>query len=416
VSNQSILAVWLRRLALVGILLGLTLWGLAATGYLGAFSVVVRAADLQGLLRRVANLGTVRHVERLAAVPSQAGSPISVRIYAPAGASRQTVLLVAGLHPAGIYEPRLMALARELAKSRITVVTPNIRGLSRFAITPALTDDIEHVARWLAIDSGLAPTGRIGLIGISFTGGLAVVAAGRQSLRHHVSYVLSVGGHGDLPRVLHYLCTGVMHEGSPTIGHGDPLEGVPRPHDYGQAVVLLNVADRLVPLGQVDALRSFVRRFLWASYLHRADQSRAAAEFAALRDEVRMAPEPSATLLRHLSDRDVERLGSQLLAHIGDYGNEPALSPDRSPPPAAGVFLLHGRSDSVIPAVESQYLADDLRGDTCVRLLITDLLSHADLDQPKRIGQIFKLIDFWRDVLVRSAADRTAANANCLSS
>jgi hypothetical protein len=62
---------------------------------------------------------------------------------------------------------------------------PDIPELSRFEITPTLTDRIEAVALWVATESGVAPTGRIGLIGVSFSGGLAIVAAGRSSLRGH---------------------------------------------------------------------------------------------------------------------------------------------------------------------------------------------------------------------------------------
>lgn len=60
------------------------------------------------------------------------------------------MLVVAGLHPAGIDEPRLMALSRELAKSKVTVVTPELPELSQFDITPALTDQIERAALWLS--------------------------------------------------------------------------------------------------------------------------------------------------------------------------------------------------------------------------------------------------------------------------
>jgi hypothetical protein len=92
------------------------------------------------------------------------------------------------------------------------VVTPEISELSRFEITPDVTDRIEQAAVWLAVDFGLAPTGRIGLTGISFSGGLAIVAAGRPSLRNHLSYVFSFGGHDDLRRVLEYFCTGLERE------------------------------------------------------------------------------------------------------------------------------------------------------------------------------------------------------------
>jgi pimeloyl-ACP methyl ester carboxylesterase len=145
-----------------------------------------------------------------------------------------------------------------------------------------------------------------------------------------------------------------------------------------------------------------VRRFLWASYLDREETSRATEEFAAVRAAARTMPEPSATLLKYVNNRDVIHLGSRLLPHISDYANDPALSPSRSLTPSAPVFLLHGRDDNVIPAVESQYLADDLRGDARVRLLLTDLLSHAETDQPATALDVLKLIAFWGDLLAQS--------------
>ena len=54
----------------------------------------------------------------------------------------------------------------------------------------------------------IAPDGRVGMIGISFAGGLSIVAAGRPSIRDKVAFVMSFGGHGDLPRTLKYLVTG----------------------------------------------------------------------------------------------------------------------------------------------------------------------------------------------------------------
>ena len=58
------------------------------------------------------------------------------------------------------------------------------------------------------------PDGRIGMMGISFAGGLSIVAAGRPALANRVVAVLSLGGHGDLPRTLRYLCTGIQADGT----------------------------------------------------------------------------------------------------------------------------------------------------------------------------------------------------------
>jgi len=393
-----------RRHVLVAVCIGsLLIVGLTEVvrPYAHGLSLVVRAAGVRGLSGRLADLDAVAEVEWLVSVPLH-DSSMRARVYAPLRASRQTVLLVSGLHPAGIDEPRLVSLSRELARTNVTVVTPEIEELSRFEITPLLTDRIERAAVWLAVESGLAATGRIGMIGVSFSGGLSVVAAGRPSLRNHVLFVLSFGGHDDLPRVLRYFCTA----SEPAVPGDHSL--TPRtsaaqrpPHDYGLAIALLSIADQLVPAEQVPALRDGVRRFLWASYVARLEQAQAQLEFAALEELARTLPEPSATLLDHVNRRDVANLGRRLLPYFDVYGNAAALSPSRSPDPSAPVFLLHGRDDNVIPAIESEYLAARLREHVPVRLLVTDLISHAETDQPAHLIDVLQLGGFWADLLAR---------------
>ncbi|HEY5617049.1 MAG TPA: hypothetical protein VIK60_03850 [Vicinamibacterales bacterium] len=384
------------RRAAVAIIGALAFVLLGAWAYRDAhgLSLVVRGANLHGVVRSLAELDAVPHVERLVRIPIGRGS-MAGRLYMPAQGSNQTVLVVSGLHPAGIDEPRLIALSRELARSHVTAVTPEIPELPRFEITPVLTDHIEQAALWLATNSELSPTGRIGLMGISFSGGLAIVAAGRPALRNRLSYVFAFGGHDDLPRVLTYLCTGI--EGGPAIGPWqelDPATVEGPPHDYGVAVVLLNVADHLVPPEQVTLLRDAVRRFLWASYLDGVDARAAEREFAALRTLAPGLPEPAATLLDSVNNRDVAHLGPLLLPYVASHVEAAALSPSRSPAPKAPVLLLHGRHDTVIPAAESLYLAQRLRTQRVpVRVLLTDLISHVEADQPVRVIDVRTLLE-----------------------
>lgn len=154
-----------------------------ARRHVRGLTLVVRAAEVGGLARRLADLDTVLINEQRLEIAAKSAT-MAGRLFLPDSAARQTVLLVSGLHPAGIDEPRLTSLARRLAEAKVTVVTDDIPEPSRFEITPALTDRIEEAAVWLATTSGLAPDGRIGLMGISFSGGLAVVAAttARQEL------------------------------------------------------------------------------------------------------------------------------------------------------------------------------------------------------------------------------------------
>lgn len=391
---------------------------LAGRPYVRGLSFVVRAADTQGTLRRLADHEAVAVAERELPIPIASG-PLRARAYEPEGRATRAALLVSGLHPSGIDEPRLVALARQLAASGIAVVTPDIPELRRFTITPAMTDAIEQSAAWLASQNEFAPDGRVGLMGISFSGGLAIVAAGRPALRNRVAYAFSLGGHDDLARVLKYLCTGVE---TPPPESASPLTGLmqsrdaartpgtpaavatgwtPLPHDYGVAVVLLAVADRLVPAPQVDPLRTAVRRFLQASAWDRDEKPKAEAEFAALRALPGTMREPSATLFRYVNDRDVVHLGARLVPHIASFGNAPALSPARSPRPSAPVFLLHGTEDNVIPAVETLHLAATLRGAAPTRMLLSGLISHAEADRPATTRDVMALASFWADLLKR---------------
>ena len=112
-------------------------------------------------------------------------------------------------------------------------------------------------------------------------------------------------------------------------------------------------------------------------------------------------PEPSATLLRYVNDRDVVDLGPRLLPYIGASGGDAALSLSKSPKPSPPVFLLHGTEDQVIRSVESEYLAQDVRGHAPVRLLLSGLISHAEADRPTRVSDVIQLAGFSGDLLSR---------------
>jgi hypothetical protein len=407
-----------RLFRLLALTVAITGVAVVARPYVRGLSFVVRAADMHGTARRFADLDAVAVREREIPVPTVRGS-VRARVYQPARRGSRTALLVSGLHPSGIDEPRLMRLARQLGASRWTVVTPDIPELSRFEITPAITDTIEQSALWLATGSGLAPDGRVSMMGISFSGGLSLVAAGRPSLASLVSTVFAFGGHDDLPRVLRYLCTGQepfppgevrLKAAAVAPNGGGRIQAdagdspfIRQPHDYGVAVVLIGVAPRVVPKAQVEPLRETVRHYLWASALDGGvDKARAEAEFASVRAQGQKLAEPARTLARYTIDRDVVHLGARLLPYVNAEGSNPALSLSKSPKPTVPVFLLHGVDDNVIPSVESEYIAVDLRSTRApVRLLLSGLISHAEADRPVRVGDVLELASFWGDFLNR---------------
>ena len=346
---------------------------------------VVRAADMGGPARTVADWTTDPVTESETSIPWRGGL-LRARQYQPADPDDPPALLVPGVHAGGIDEPRLVQFARDTAAMGRTVVTAELPDLKNYAITTRSTDMIEDAGLWL---SRRSRDGRIGMMGISFAGGLSLVAASRPSLRDHVALVLSFGGHGDLPRTLRYLCTGEL-----------PGGGSRPPHDYGIAIILLGVADRMVPAEQVRPLKDAILAFLNASHVDMWDTAQAQVEFARAKAMGDALPEPARTMMGYVSGRDVARLGPLLLPHVTEMGSDAALSPAKSPPPPFPVYLLHGIDDTVIPAAESAMLAQTLRDRGAdVWHLATPLITHAEVDRSAAAAAIWDLVRFWANLL-----------------
>jgi len=296
---------------------------------------------------------------------------------------------VPGVHAAGVDEPRLVQFARDLASVRHTVLTAELTDLTQYRITPRTTDMIEDAALWLSGQRELARDGRVGMMGISFAGGLSIIAASRERLRDRVAFVMSFGGHGDLPRTLRYLCTGVQPDGSTR-----------PPHDYGVVIILLSVADRVVPPDQVEPLRNVIMTYLEASRLDLVDKNESWNTFQRARAMTASLPEPSKTLMGYVNERDVAHLGPILLPHVTALGDDRELSPATQAAPRAPVYLLHGTDDNVIPAIESFLLADTLRERGVeVHQLATPLITHAEVDRSATAAAMLKLVGFWAGVL-----------------
>jgi len=366
---------------------------LAARPYVRATSLIVRTAGLEKQHPTLAALQTNTITERKASVPSRFGA-LRAKVYEPTIGFERAVLLTPGVNALGIDEPRLVTFARHLASSGLLVLTPELPDLSRYLVTARSTDMIEDAAVWLADNRELARGARIGIMGISFAGGLSMVAAGRPSLHGRLAFVFSFGGHANFQRVLRYLCTGDEPEAP-----ASKAPKTPSPHDYGVAILALDLGHLLVPEAQAEPLRQGILTFLHASHVALYDQAKALEEFAKARRLEESLEEPSRTVLGLVNRRESAELGRRLLPHTLALGDVPALSPDESPAPDAPVFLLHGNEDNVVPAAETLWLAEHQRPHTAVRVLLTPLISHAEVDRPATTREVIDLVSFWTEML-----------------
>jgi hypothetical protein len=322
-------------------------------------------------------------------IPTRHG-PVASRLYEPDATPLGSLLVYPGIHAGGVDEPRLVTFARRLAASGVRVLTVPLPDLRVYRITSAATDAIEDTALWMTSQSDLVPSGRAGLVGVSFAGGLALVAAGRPALRDRLTLVVSLGGHADLPRVMRYLCTGQLPDGTHLT-----------PHDYAVAVVLLASLPRLVPAEQVPALERAILTFLDASSYAELDPARAASLVADTQRQLAALPAPSHQLMTEVIARDARAVGRRMLPHVEDVAGLPGLSPNRSATTQAPVFLLHGLNDNIIPTSESSFAAEYLRshGNGRVNVLLTPLIAHADLADDLPLADSWRLIRFWSEML-----------------
>ncbi len=376
---------------LTGLLVAVTVW---VVPYVRTTAFLMDLAGVDGGARRWMPIDPVPVATRDLDVPTRHGA-VPTRVYEPAVRQPPTVVVFPGVHGGGVDAPRLTRLCGRLSSSGLRVICTPLPDLRRFIITGRSTDMIEDVTSWVSRQADLAPDSRVTLVGVSFAGGLAIVAGGRDSLRGRLMSVVSIGGHGNLRRTLEFLSTGVLPDGS-----------IRTPHDYPLAVVALTLAPRLVPAPQVMLLEDGIRTFLNASLDDGTGFEHGIPVIARLKEELGGMPEPARSLMRAVVERDVKTIGRRVAPYLDALGDDPALSPELSPLPTAPVFLLHGVDDNVIPSTEASLLADDFaaRSPAPVRWLLTPLVTHAHLITQAPPRDLWELISFWRDV--RRAVER----------
>jgi pimeloyl-ACP methyl ester carboxylesterase len=242
---------------------------------------------------------------------------------------------------------------------------------------------IGESTKWFAQRTG-AP---VGVMGLSFSGGLALVAAGAPVYKPAFKFVLAVGAQDAMEHVAQFYLTGTEMRPDGSIEHL-------KPHEYGALVLEYEHLEDFLPAEDVEAIRPVLREHL---YEDKAAEKAAAeklnpnqrAETLALMDT------SSATTLARLAADEARHV--QEMEELSPHGRLKELT--------TPVFLLHGEGDNIIPSAESLWMASELDRTTLKAVLVSPVLSHLDLDGPKPTA-----LDQWRLVhffaLVMDAAER----------
>ncbi len=374
---------WRVALASVVAAAGLALW--LVWPDLTSAALLMDLADPGSRIRALLPVGVDDVRASDLTIPTRHGDVVA-RAYVPVSGSSRTIVVFPGVHAGGVDEPRLAALTKRVAGAGATVVAVPLPDLRAYRITPHSTDQMEDSVAWLTSRRDFAPDGRVGVIGVSFAGGLALVAAGRPSVRGRISAVVSLGGHADLPRAMAYSCTGRLPDGT-----------LRPPHDYGVVLVLRAAIPRVVPPGQVAALDRAVVTFLDASSFASLDAARSRELFASARTQEDALPEPARTLMHWVNARDVPSLGARLASLVEDLGGDPALSPERAPATDACRVCAARPARQRHPLFGAAALLAYLTraGNTRAQGLLTPVVSHADMQDGFGMMDGWRLARFW---------------------
>jgi dienelactone hydrolase len=327
---------------------------------------------------------SVESVDVPSDVTSSKSSTVRARVYRPVGglgiARPRGLVLGHGVHWLGIDEPRLVGLARAFARAGVVVLTPELGPLADYRVDDEGNLDALRVSvRWLARDPGVRPGG-VGLLGVSFAGGLSLRVASEPALAADLAYVASIGGHHDMARVAKYFVTDRVDTPDGEIDW--------KAHDYGLAVLVYNAPDRFVSERDVPHLRAAVRAFLRESY--------PAAESAAL-----SLTADGRAVFDHIAHRDRHALAATVLREL------PSMKPSMDAASPAGrlsqihvpVFLLHGAHDDVVPPSESRFSARDALGSSDVHLLVTSKIGHAEMGKDESALDELRILRFMAALL-----------------
>ena len=365
-----------RVLALLLLLAAAVLWR-PASAHVRAASLLVRFADpdAHGLLADAARHEVDVQDVALEGTRARLYSPVDVT--SPPG-----VVVVHGVHWKGIDEPRLQRFARTIAASGVAVLTPEVRELCDYRIDPASIGTIGSAARTLSDRLGGKP---VGVMGLSFAGGLSLVAASDPRWAPSFAFVVAVGAHDDLGRVLRFFTTNEAPrpDGSTLALHA---------HDYGPVVLVYSHAEDFFGPADVPVARDALR-----AWLHE--------DFDAGRERAKGLSPEGAALMQHVFDHDTAALAPALQAEIARLApGFAAVSPSahladvRVP-----VFLLHGAGDTVIPSSETEWLAHDTPRAMLRAALVSRAIEHVELEGDTKLGDELALVHFMGDVL--DAAD-----------
>ncbi len=285
---------------------------------------------------------------------------VRARLYTPVEHPRAPALIVLhGVHHLGIDEPRLIAFATAMSACGLRVLTPELPDIKDYHVGANSIATIGESAEWFAHRTGES---QVGIMGLSFSGGLSLLAAADPQFRRSIKFVVAVGSQDKMQRVASYYRTGEDARPNGT-------EELLPPHEYGPLVLEYEHLEDFVPRGDLAPLRRVLRAHLYEDVP--AEKAATARLNPNQLREARVLMDTSSPFTRSLlAKAEVKHVND--MAGVSPHGHLGKLT--------TPVYLLHGAGDNIIPAAETLWMESELPTTTLKAALISPVLSHLNLD------------------------------------
>jgi pimeloyl-ACP methyl ester carboxylesterase len=315
------------------------------------------------------------------------GKAIPVHIYTPRGIGfAPGIVIVHGMHRMGMEGPRLVNFARAFASSGFFVMTPQVPGIADYRVEGESADLIGAAAQSFAQDLK-AP--KVGVLAISFSGGLSLLAASNPQYSQSIAWVASVGGYYDLAHVLRFFATGEAVRPDGSIEHMQP-------HEYGPLIVIYDEPQDFFEPQDVKTAHDALKLLL-------AEQGKAS---EALTSSMTPADQH---VMQRIYHKQRESFGPAIQAEIEKRRTElAAASPaGHLKSLCVPVLLLHGSDDVIIPPTEMLWLQREIPGKYLQDALFSPAIGHVDLGLKIKLRDRLALVH-WMALMLHEA--RTAGD------
>ncbi|WP_049761859.1 alpha/beta hydrolase [Candidatus Korobacter versatilis] len=299
---------------------------------------------------------------------------LRTRLYVPTDLkSVPAMVIVHGVHHLGYNEPRLVRFAKAISGAGMVVSTPELPEIAGYEIKPVSIEEIAAAADDLAARMH-SPC--VGVLGLSFAGGLALSAASDPATSRHICYVVAIGAHDDMSRVMKFFATDRAEYPD---GHSQSMPS----HEYGALVAIYAHPEEYFPAADVPLAREAIRQQLFEEIVN------------AKATAAKMSPEGQATMQMLLAQNH-SVVNKILLANLDKHRDE---AEQVSPGPElyrlhVPVLLLHGAGDNVIPPSETLWLAKDIPAQNLRAVLISPAISHVEVGKGATLMDKFRLVHF----------------------